>query len=164
MKKREYHGHAKPGNWSTTYRTWLHMLQRCNNPRRPGYNYYGGRGIKVCPEWSEFSVFLADMGDRPEGRTLERRDNDKGYSKDNCCWATNAEQHRNTSHNRWLTLNGKTLCLQDWASTTNIPRLSIHSRLQRGWSVEKALTTPLRPIKSGPYPSAGYAMTPIRGK
>lgn len=77
------------------YRSWYHMLDRCNNPSDFDYPNYGGRGIKVCPEWHSFENFYADMGARPEGLTLERVDNERGYSPDNCVWADRYQQSGN---------------------------------------------------------------------
>lgn len=80
---------------STIYSTWVCMLQRCNNPKYTYYSHYGGRGIKVCKRWMQFDNFLTDMGIRPNGLTLERIDNSKGYFKENCKWASMTEQARN---------------------------------------------------------------------
>ena len=77
------------------YRTWYHMLDRCNKPNDPSYPNYGGRGIKVCPEWHSFDKFYADMGSRPKGLTLERVDNERGYGPDNCVWADRYQQAKN---------------------------------------------------------------------
>ena len=87
------HRHSRVG--SRTYHSWSAMLQRCNNPNNVGYKNYGGRGITVCQPWQTFANFLADMGERPPGRTLDRIDNDRGYSPDNCRWATYSEQTTN---------------------------------------------------------------------
>lgn len=78
------------------YSTWKNMRQRCNNPNRPDFKNYGGRGIKVCEEWNSFLQFCEDMGVKPEGTSLDRINNDNGYSKDNCRWATRTEQNRNS--------------------------------------------------------------------
>lgn len=78
------------------YDVWAEMIQRCTNPRHRRYADYGGRGIGVCLRWrGSFAAFLEDMGPRPEGLTLERRDNSRGYEPSNCCWATRAEQSLN---------------------------------------------------------------------
>jgi len=78
------------------YRTWCTMRQRCSNPKHIKYKHYGGRGITVCDEWlTSFEQFLLDMGDRPEGHTLSRKDNEGNYCKGNCEWQTYSEQNRN---------------------------------------------------------------------
>ena len=90
---------AKILSETSEYHVWENMLQRCKNPRTTKYKYYGGRGIKVCERWLKFINFYSDMGKRPEGLTLERINNDKGYSLDNCKWATCSEQARNQKIN-----------------------------------------------------------------
>lgn len=80
---------------SPTFRSWWDMVRRCTQPTRPGFANYGGRGITVCDRWRVFANFLADMGERPEGLTLDRRDNDGNYEPGNCRWATHSEQQRN---------------------------------------------------------------------
>lgn len=80
---------------SRAYNCWINMRQRCCNPKHPHYEHYGGRGVEIHPAWDSFEKFLADMGEPPEGLTLERRNNNEGYSKSNCYWATMAEQNDN---------------------------------------------------------------------
>ena len=93
--KNTRHGHWTNGKPSPTYKTWVGMKQRCTNPKYTDYEYYGGRGITVCSSWLTFENFLADMGSRPVGKTLDRIDNNKGYSVANCHWVDNIEQNRN---------------------------------------------------------------------
>lgn len=88
--------HTTHGMYETpTYRTWADMIRRCNNPKAENYKDYGGRGIKVCGRWLKFENFFEDIGVRPVGLTLERKNNELGYSTENCCWATKTQQARN---------------------------------------------------------------------
>lgn len=89
------HGYSPKGKRTRTYRTWDGMIQRCTNPRAAGYANYGGAGIGICDQWRDFATFLADMGERPEGQTLDRIDNTRGYEPSNCRWATHSEQMKN---------------------------------------------------------------------
>lgn len=90
------HGHATCRNrTSPTYRTWTCMVQRCNRPSFDAYPWYGGRGIRVCERWLVFANFLTDMGERPDGKTLDRIDRDGDYELSNCRWATPKEQAAN---------------------------------------------------------------------
>lgn len=94
------HGHAARGIISSTYRTWSSMLVRTTNPKHIGWKYYGARGISVCERWLAFANFLADMGERPDGKTLDRIDTDGNYTPDNCRWATRSEQRKNQRRSR----------------------------------------------------------------
>ena len=80
---------------SRTYESWKHMKSRCSNPNYQYFASYGGRGIAVCERWEKFENFLADMGERPPGKSLDRIDNEKGYCPENCRWATHSEQMKN---------------------------------------------------------------------
>jgi hypothetical protein len=81
---------------SDTYRSWHGMRQRCSDPKQENYKYYGGRGITVCDRWQSFENFLADMGERPEGTSIDRYpDNDGNYEPGNCRWATRSQQQHN---------------------------------------------------------------------
>lgn len=130
------------------YRVWVQMRQRCTNPKCPSYPDYGGRGIGFDPRWNDFATFLADMGERPPGTSLDRKDNDAGYFPDNCRWATHQEQQQNRRDNRLLTYGGRTQCIAEWAREIGGSRMVIHHRLRRGWTLERVLSTPARAMKS----------------
>jgi len=135
------HGFSHSGN--SEYLAWKGMHARCTNANRPDYKNYGGRGISVCARWSDFLNFLQDMGPKPTARhSLERKNNSVGYSPDNCVWATRSEQARNRRTTRMLLFGGKTQSAVKWAEDTGIDLKLICSRLSRGWSIERALTTP----------------------
>jgi len=132
-----------------TYKTWSHMIQRCENSKRIKYKDYGGRGIKVCERWHKFENFYEDMGERPDKTTLDRIDNNKGYYKENCRWATSKQQSRNKRNNINYTYNGKTQCLTDWARELNISIPTLFARINLyQWSIEKSLIMPTRKYKS----------------
>ena len=109
------HGESHGEGLTPLYRVWLSMRERCNNPDCKSFTNYGGRGITVCPEWDDYLVFKADMGDRPKGRSLDRIDNSGPYSKANCRWATQQEQVWNTRVARWVEFNGERKVLSEWA-------------------------------------------------
>lgn len=109
------HGSAPAGKKTRTYVAWVSMKQRCRTKR------YADRGITVCEDWSSFENFLADMGECPDSLTLERRDNDKGYSKSNCVWASMAVQGSNRSNTRLVTFRGETMHISAWARRFGIP-------------------------------------------
>lgn len=127
------------------YRVWCGMIQRCTNTNNPDWDHYGGRGITVCDEWMVFENFYRDMGDCPPwAMSIDRRDNNAGYSPNNCRWATRAEQDRNKRTNRLLTFNGETRCLTEWAEIVGMDPSTLSSRIRGGMDVESALTTPVR--------------------
>jgi hypothetical protein len=130
------------------YDIWAGMNQRCNDPGVECFRHYGGRGIKVCERWVSphgFAAFLEDMGTAPTpSHQIDRKDNDGNYEPGNCHWVTQAENARNKSNARLLTFRGETKSITEWSRITLIPRLAITLRLdRRGWSVEKALSTPV---------------------
>jgi len=120
------------------------MLTRCTNPNFPGFYKHGGRGIRVCERWHSFENFLADMGERPSGKTLDRINNNGHYEPGNCRWATTAEQSVNTRQNHFLTFMGETMTLSQWTAKMGLRRGCIGERIARGWSVARALTEPVR--------------------
>lgn len=120
--------------------TWKGMHRRCYDPLSKSYPDYGARGITVSAEWHDFQTFCRDMGDKPtEGHSLERRDNSRGYSRENCYWSTRVEQNRNTRRTRWVEVGGRSISLAEAAEVTGINYGTLKSRLNRGWSVERAL-------------------------
>jgi hypothetical protein len=134
------HGYAK----SRTYISWLAMNSRVNNQNAVQFKHYGGRGVTVDPRWSKFENFLEDMGERPDDCSLDRKDNDKAYSKENCRWATADQQANNKRSSRNLTFEGRTQTSAQWAAEIGLSKSALHSRLKSGWSVERALTEPVR--------------------
>ena len=134
------------------YPIWSSMHARCSNPNNHAYHRYGGRGIKVCDAWLDFWQFARDMGDRPEKHSIDRIDNDKGYSKENCRWADTKTQMRNTSDNRWIMANGEIKVLKDWALETGLSEQVIHKRINKhGWSYEDAVNTPVNGSRKTAY-------------
>jgi hypothetical protein len=125
------------------YRAWQGMLQRCENPNMAKFSHYGGRGITVCERWHDYANFLADMGDRPIGYTIDRIDNNGNYEPGNCRWATYGEQNNNNRRNHLLTLNGQTHTVTEWAAITGIGRPTLFARIRYGWSDERILTEPV---------------------
>lgn len=125
------HGHTARGKMSTTYHAWKHMKERCLNPNVDCYKYHGARGIIVCTRWlNSFQNFLSDMGEKPEGLTLERINNNGNYDPDNCKWATPKEQARNTRRNKLIEYQGKTMCMAAWAEEFGINYKALWARLQ----------------------------------
>ena len=125
---------------SETYRTWCHIKDRCNNPNDKRYADYGGRGITVCERWRTFENFIEDMGVRPAATSIDRIDNNKGYSPGNCRWATRVEQARNVRTNVLLCIDGVTATIAEWnEKQSTVSYEAIRARLKRGWSDKEAV-------------------------
>lgn len=124
------------------YSTWRGMKDRCENPKNKDYHNYGGRGIRVCERWRSFAAFVEDMNPRPKGHTIDRVENNGPYSPENCVWATPFQQMQHTRWGRYLTFNGESLTIAQWARKLNVKHEFIKLRLRRGWSVADALTLP----------------------
>ncbi|BAH33214.1 hypothetical protein RER_25060 [Rhodococcus erythropolis PR4] len=139
------------------YRVWNTMRSRCYNRNSKSYADYGARGILVCKAWREsYGNFITDMGDRPGGMTIDRIDNECGYTCGHCVecrsenwpsnvqWATRRAQARNTRRNRLLTLDGTTKTVAEWTELRGLGKGTIHDRLERGWSIEQSIDTPMK--------------------
>ena len=135
--------HGKVG--SKIHQCWKDMKQRCLNEKNHAYKDYGGRGILIGDEWLDFQLFYNDMGDVPKGMFIDRIDNDKGYYKENCRWATKETQANNTRRNKHITHNGKMLSYAQWDKSLGGSNGLIKCRIEElGWTEEKAVTTPAR--------------------
>jgi hypothetical protein len=136
------HGHTAKRNFSRAYRSWTAMRRRCEKPGASNYKWYGGRGIRVCERWASFPAFLADMGDAPEGATIDRIDPNGHYEPGNCRWVVGMKaQGRNRRANRVLEYRGESRCVAEWAEVLGVSPRLIVQRLSRNWSVERALGT-----------------------
>lgn len=135
------------------YNTWSGMKGRCNTKTNGSYPDYGGRGIRVCKTWEQsFEQFLADVGPKPApGMQLDRINNDGNYELGNVRWATPAVQNRNKRNNVFITINGETKCLADWAVQLNVPSDRVEQRVRSlGWDPVRAVTTPKLSSRNDP--------------
>lgn len=141
------HGHTKSGKLTSEYNSWRNMRDRCNSPKSEKYEYYGGRGIKVCERWQDsFKNFLTDMGPKPTPKhTIERGDVNGNYEPDNCTWAITKAQMRNRTTTRWVTYHGREMSLAEACELAGISRNVLDARLHRGWTMDRALTEPYKP-------------------
>lgn len=132
------------GKRSKLYRVWGHMNERCSSPTSNAYEDYGGRGIRVCKEWKDYKTFheWAISNGYKEGLSIERVDNDGNYEPSNCKWIPISKQASNRRNIRYLTLNGRERSLLEWSEEFGLDPSNVRTRLKRGWSVERALTTP----------------------
>ena len=139
------HGHGRKGKRTRTYQSWSHMIQRCTNPNYKYYYLYGGRGIIVCKRWMKFENFLEDMGEKPKGLSLDRKNNNKNYCKSNCRWATPKQQARNKRNNLYVPYRGKNRLLVELCEEHNMPYKVVYNRFYNyNWPLEEALTIPIR--------------------
>lgn len=139
MRSHKKKGHGCYG--TPTHKSWTSMHARCTYPGTNGYHNYGGRGIGVCERWEKFENFLSDMGERPRGTTIERKDQNGNYEPSNCVWATNGEQARNRRNNHLIEFQGITKCLSDWASDIGVTPTTLMKRIA-SWTLGDALTRP----------------------
>lgn len=124
-----------------TKQSYSDMKQRCLNPSNQQYKNYGARGIGICLRWLEsFDNFFSDMGNKPDGLTLDRRDNELGYSADNCRWATPREQRLNQRTCTYLEYQGERLTVRDWAARIGRHETTLHSRIKAGWPIDHVLS------------------------
>lgn len=146
LKKLPRGGGLRHGlNKSPEHDAWRSMRHRCHNPKSQRFEHYGARGIFVCERWRDsFENFYEDVGPRPgPGYSLERQDNGKGYEPGNVVWATRVEQQRNKRSNRLVTFKGRTMPLTEASELAGIKPITVWTRLDRGWSEERALSEPL---------------------
>lgn len=139
---------TKHGLWRTPiYITWSRMMSRCYKPQDPKFHDYGGRGITVCDRWHDITSFHADMAPSfVQGLTLDRTDNSRGYSRDNCEWRTPAQQARNKRNNIWITIDGDTKILKDWCAVFGVSYGMVRTRIKdKGWDPVLALKAPAMP-------------------
>ncbi len=138
------HGHASGYTCTGEYSVWKNMLDRCRNPKRRAYQWYGAKGIAVCERWLSFESFFADMGSRPsEDHSIDRYPDKAGnYEPGNCRWATQKQQTRNTSRNKIVTFRGQAMSVAEWSELTGMPYDTLCRRLLRWGDVERAFMQP----------------------
>lgn len=147
-KRATKHGHSRVRRVSPTYHSWAQMFTRCYNKNDPAYKYYGARGIKVCDSWHKFENFLKDMGERPEGKSIDRIDFNGDYEPGNCRWITQKEQTNNTRRNVFFVLDGKKLTVSQLAEIAGLNYNTLYDRLMKSkWPLEKAMSTKPLSIK-----------------
>lgn len=143
------HGHNKRGKRTRTYRAWVNMISRCTRPYVSCYADYGGRGITFCERWRAFDNFLADMGECPPGKSLERRANNGNYEPANCYWATSTEQANNKRRTAFATYCGERVPIAILAARHGMSGAVLYERIVRyNWPVDRAITTPVAVRKS----------------
>jgi hypothetical protein len=145
------HKATRGGKRNYIYTTWQSIKARCENPNCDAYSNYGGRGIHLHDPWHDASVFIreviAEIGERPARHSIDRIDNNGHYEPGNIRWATTKQQCNNKRCNKIITFNGTTKTLEEWADETGHNSARLQRRLDLGWSIEKTLTAPVRPMR-----------------
>lgn len=130
-----------------TYKIWSGVVARCTKKNNQSYPQYGGRGIGVCDRWLNFENFYADMGPRPAGLSLDRIDNNGGYKKSNCRWATRSQQQNNMSSNKRIEYNGMSKTYAEWQRVSGVDAWNIRYRFKKGWSAKDSIFKKVRSRK-----------------
>lgn len=130
--KRWKHGYSN----TSTYNSWHNMIERCTNPNAKGFNNYGGRGITVCEEWMDFTNFLKDMGEKPYGHSINRKDNNLGYCPENCTWSSPKEQANNKRNNVFIQINGVKYTIAQFAERFHLNAKQLYTQLNRAKTKE----------------------------
>lgn len=140
-KETQYPARPLPAGVTKTrgYRIWYGMKRRCEQPSKKDHLYMG-KGIKICDRWQDPLAFLEDMGQPPKGTSIDRIDGSKGYSPENCRWATPKVQANNTSANTRIAFDGRIMTIAEWAELLGIKANTLTYRIRRGWSIADALT------------------------
>lgn len=162
--KRRFTKHGlTAGGLTREYKAWQTMVRRCYDEQYKDYEHYHNKGITVCEEWlNDAGQFVADMGECPDGHTLDRIDNDGPYAPWNCRWATRLTQSRNSSNVRMLTFKGETKPMSQWAEDLGISYYVLRTRLNNlGWDVARALTEPVRTMRNRKSPEPRKVAKPV---
>ncbi len=138
LERNTSHGLSK----TKTYKIWSGIQTRCLNPNSSGYPKYGAKGVTICERWNDYENFLADMGECPDGMSIDRINNDLGYSPENCRWVDMKTQQNNRTNNNVITINGETKTFSQWADISPVSRNTIRNRINSGWCESDAIMTP----------------------
>lgn len=131
-----------------TYSTWAAMIKRCTNSNDSRFPYYGGKGISICKAWRSFNEFLKDMGEKPEGKSIDRIDTTGNYCKENCRWASPLEQSNNTTRVYKITYKNETHTISEWSRKLDLPYGTLRRRIvEKKWSPEESFLTPIRELR-----------------